>query len=291
MGNKERVARVAESQMMFRDTSMWVIARLFNIHGTIDHDNVIEPRIQETVTKEQTPTPPKPLPLRRSTRERRSALPDDYIVFLQEHEVNIGMMNDDPINFHQAMECFNSKKWINAMNEEIKSMKDNDIRELVQLLEGAKPIGCKWIFKTKKDSEGNVDRYKAHLVAIHNRKALKRFLKDMACKIATIPLWLKDTSLVSNSALRIILRKRDAKDSLFFSSRESYVCQVCTHLDIAYTTGMLGRYLSNPGFDHCKAASYSTYREQKTTCSQIEGQISLRSLGILTPILLDAKIA
>jgi Reverse transcriptase (RNA-dependent DNA polymerase) len=28
-----------------------------------------------------------------------------------------------------------------------------------------KPIGCKWIFKTKKDSEGNVERYKIRLVA------------------------------------------------------------------------------------------------------------------------------
>jgi Reverse transcriptase (RNA-dependent DNA polymerase) len=28
-----------------------------------------------------------------------------------------------------------------------------------------KHIGCKWIFKTKKDSEGNVKRYKAQLVA------------------------------------------------------------------------------------------------------------------------------
>jgi Reverse transcriptase (RNA-dependent DNA polymerase) len=28
-----------------------------------------------------------------------------------------------------------------------------------------KSIGCKWIFKTKKDSEGNVERYKARLVA------------------------------------------------------------------------------------------------------------------------------
>ena len=31
--------------------------------------------------------------------------------------------------------------------------------------EGAKPIGCKWIFKTKKDSKGNMERYKARLVA------------------------------------------------------------------------------------------------------------------------------
>ena len=51
------------------------------------------------------------------------------------------------------------------MNEEIKSMKDNDVWDLVPLPEGVKPIGCKWIFKTKRDSKGDVERYKACLVA------------------------------------------------------------------------------------------------------------------------------
>ncbi|KAL9273839.1 Retrovirus-related Pol polyprotein from transposon TNT 1-94-like protein, partial [Drosera capensis] len=88
--------------------------------------------------------------LRRSTRERRNAILDDYIVFLQEHE---------------AMESSKSQKWIDAMNDEIKSMSDNDVWELVSLPEGVKPIGCKWIFKTKKDSEGNIMRFKARLVA------------------------------------------------------------------------------------------------------------------------------
>ena len=31
--------------------------------------------------------------------------------------------------------------------------------------EGVKPIGCKWIFKTKWDSKDNIVRHKAHLVA------------------------------------------------------------------------------------------------------------------------------
>ena len=105
------------------------------------------------------------MPLRRSTRERRSAISDDYVVFLQEHEVDIGVVEDDPINFCQAIEISNSQKWIDVMNEKMKSMKDNDVRDLIPLLEGAKPIGCKWIFTTKKDSKGNVERYKARLVA------------------------------------------------------------------------------------------------------------------------------
>ena len=75
------------------------------------------------------------------------------------------MMEDDPVNFHQAMQDSNSEKWIEAMNEEYKSMQDNKIWELVPLPEGEKPIGCKQIFKTKQDSNGNVERYKARLVA------------------------------------------------------------------------------------------------------------------------------
>ena len=103
--------------------------------------------------------------LRRSDRERRSAIPDDYIIFLQEHEDDIGLTEDDLINFCHVMCSSNSQNWINAMKDEMKSMQDNDIWDLVELPEIVKPIGCKRIFKTKRDSKGNVERYKAHLVA------------------------------------------------------------------------------------------------------------------------------
>jgi len=51
------------------------------------------------------------------------------------------------------------------MKDEMKSMNDNEFWNLVELLEGVKPIGCKWILKTKKDSKDNIERYKARLVA------------------------------------------------------------------------------------------------------------------------------
>ena len=36
---------------------------------------------------------------------------------------------------------------------------------MLELPNGAKAIGCKWVFKTKRDSLGNIERYKARLVA------------------------------------------------------------------------------------------------------------------------------
>lgn len=41
----------------------------------------------------------------------------------------------------------------------------NDVWDLVGLSGNLKFIGCKWVFKTKKDSRANVERFKARLVA------------------------------------------------------------------------------------------------------------------------------
>jgi len=66
---------------------------------------VDEPHTQDdlVVREEQTQDPQQPMlhepaPLWRSMRERRSAISDDYVVFLQENEdLNNGVMEDDPI--------------------------------------------------------------------------------------------------------------------------------------------------------------------------------------------------
>ena len=45
-------------------------------------------------------------------------------------------------------------------------MEENKVWDIVDLLEGAKWVKCKWLFKTKRDSKGNVvERYKVRLVA------------------------------------------------------------------------------------------------------------------------------
>ena len=51
------------------------------------------------------------------------------------------------------------------MKDELDSTKSNEVWDLVELPKGAKAIGCKWVYKTKRDSLGNIERYKVRLVA------------------------------------------------------------------------------------------------------------------------------
>jgi len=43
-------------------------------------------------------------------------------------------------------------------------MDQNEVWDLVELPESYKRVGCKWVFKTKRDSNGNIERYKARLI-------------------------------------------------------------------------------------------------------------------------------
>jgi hypothetical protein len=51
------------------------------------------------------------------------------------------------------------------MEDELQSMRMNKVWDLEVIPLGAKIVGCKWVHKTKHDSKGNAERYKAILVA------------------------------------------------------------------------------------------------------------------------------
>ena len=95
---------------------------------------------------------------------RKPAIIDDYIVYLQESDFDIGP-KDDPTSFSQAMRDSNSTLWYDAMKEEMESMAKNQVWDLVELPKEAVAIGCKWVYKTKRNAFGNIERYKARLVA------------------------------------------------------------------------------------------------------------------------------
>jgi hypothetical protein len=51
------------------------------------------------------------------------------------------------------------------MDEEIDSIEINNTWDLVDLPEGKKNIGAKWVYKTKLNVDGKVEKYKARLVS------------------------------------------------------------------------------------------------------------------------------
>jgi len=51
------------------------------------------------------------------------------------------------------------------MNREIQALENNKTWYLTNLPNGKKPIGCKWVFKTKYNSDGSIERHKPRLVA------------------------------------------------------------------------------------------------------------------------------
>ena len=92
--------------------------------------------------------------------------PDRWTGVLLTENLDVLILDsDEPLTYKQAMTSPSSIKWLEAMQSEIDSMSENQVWDLVDLPDGFTPIGCKWVFKLKKDKDGIVYIYKARLVA------------------------------------------------------------------------------------------------------------------------------
>ncbi|KAL4302401.1 hypothetical protein GQ457_10G005890 [Hibiscus cannabinus] len=78
------------------------------VHGNIE---IIEQPVEQHDPQEKVGST-----LRRSTRERKSAISSDYVMYLQESDYNIEAENDHE-SFSQAMSCNESKLWYDAMKD------------------------------------------------------------------------------------------------------------------------------------------------------------------------------
>ena len=85
------------------------------------------------------------------------------MIYLQEHEYD-GYDASDPVTYQEAIHCPQFTSWKEAMDDEMNSMYMNGVWDLVKLPYGCKPVGCKWFFKTKRDSSRQIKWYKARLV-------------------------------------------------------------------------------------------------------------------------------
>lgn len=71
----------------------------------------------------------------------------------------------EPRTVDEALSSPDGKKWKNAMEMELESLHSNDVWELVEMPKNRKLINSKWVFKCKIGAGGEIESYKAKLVA------------------------------------------------------------------------------------------------------------------------------
>ena len=81
-------------------------------------------------------------------------------------EVDICQQLDDlPLSHDDAMQRSDSENWKKAEIAEIQSMIKSHVFKTTTPPPGRKPVQSKWVYRIKRDKFGNVDRYKARIVA------------------------------------------------------------------------------------------------------------------------------
>ena len=71
-----------------------------------------------------------------------------------------------PLSYEKAVRSSEKEGWMEAMVEELESLKKNNTWKLMQLPKGKRVVGCKWVYRKKEAiSEKDTKKYKAQLVA------------------------------------------------------------------------------------------------------------------------------
>lgn len=85
--------------------------------------------------------------------------------WFDDYEVGFISMHNEPSTLKEAMECEDKENWIEAMNREITTLKENNTwSEVAMVPKGIKVINSKWVYRIKENPSQEI-QYKARLVA------------------------------------------------------------------------------------------------------------------------------
>ena len=84
-------------------------------------------------------------------------------VYMAFNESNLG--NKDPKTLKEAMKSPDWPEWEEAVKTELVTLKQMGTWELANVPKDRKPITNKWVFMKKYNKEGDLQKYKARLVA------------------------------------------------------------------------------------------------------------------------------
>jgi hypothetical protein len=121
-------------------------------------------------------------------------------------------IEEEPLNWEEAVL---TEHWKASMKREIDALLKNKTWKLVKLPPGRKAIKCKWVYKIKRDKDGNVRLYKSRLTACgYSQKYLIDYVETFA------PVGARDSlrMLVAIVAIRGWLWKQMDVDSAFLNA-------------------------------------------------------------------------
>ncbi|GJX04449.1 putative RNA-directed DNA polymerase [Tanacetum coccineum] len=127
-------------------------------HGADDVDAQEQPNLDEDVHPELPVPMPPFVPLRRSTRDHHPSTrysANEYVLLTD---------GGEPECYAEAMEDEHKKEWFDAMQDEMKSLYENNTFELTKLPKGKRALKNKWVYKLKTEEYTPRPRYKARLV-------------------------------------------------------------------------------------------------------------------------------
>jgi len=151
---------------------MDIEGRNSKVENLVAEDNNVGKSGTTETTVENTP-----IQLCRSTRVKHTSTQDDdpqYSVTSysrqkvsgeSEEPQNTALVMKDPVTYEEAMSRNDAVYWKKACAEELEAFVKQELFSTVLKPVGCKVIGCKWVFKTKLNEDGQVEHYKAWLVA------------------------------------------------------------------------------------------------------------------------------
>jgi len=91
--------------------------------------------------------------------------PDKFFVNNNKNNKLVSIKIRDPKNYEEAVNCNNKLFWINAINEELKNFYNKTMTFVKTVPPNSTLVSNKWIFTTKKNTDGKISKFKARLVA------------------------------------------------------------------------------------------------------------------------------
>ena len=101
---------------------------------------------------------------RHSNREKRGVPPLRFIEAYLASAADVGA-DQNPQSVQEALQGEHKEEWQQAMNSEMASLRENGVYELVDRPKGKKVVKSKWVFRVKTNEKGEIEKYKARVVA------------------------------------------------------------------------------------------------------------------------------